>query len=190
MIVPTIDTPRLRLREQRPGDTETLTRAYADENFARFITTQRRALTAKEAWQALSSVAGSWATSGFGMWIVEERDTGIVAGRVGPWAPPGWPGFEVGWAILPEHQGKGYASEAAAAAMVWAHDALGRDEIIHLIDPANAPSERVAQRLGATITGRHEFSNEVVVNIWTSCWDRLTQSEPYRRHIAASNATA
>lgn len=190
MIVPSIRTERLLLREQRPSDTEVLVAAYADDSFARYIVPQRRGLDREQAWRALSLVAGSWALNGFGMWVVEELETGTVAGRVGPWDPAGWPGFEIGWAIVPDHQGKGYATEAAAAAMVWAHNELGRDEMIHLIDPGNGPSEAVARRLGATFTGRHEFSNDLVVNIWTSRWDAFVESEPYRRHIAAANATA
>jgi RimJ/RimL family protein N-acetyltransferase len=74
--------------------------------------------------------------------------------------------------------------------MVWAHEELGRDEMIHLIDPANERSERVARRLCASITGRHEFPNDIVANIWTSRWETFTASEPYRHHIAASGATA
>ena len=186
MTVPMLQTARLRLRGHQPADTATLISAYADESFARFITTQRRALTTEEAWRAVAVVAGSWAASGCGQWIVEMRENGTVVGRVGPWNPPGWPAFEIGWAILPGHQGNGFATEAAASAMVWAHEALGREEFIHLIDPANTPSEGVARRLGATITGQHRFSEEGVANIWTSRWETFTASEPYRRHLGAA----
>ena len=44
---------------------------------------------------------------------------------MGPWSPEGWPGTEVGWSFLREAGGKGYATEAATAAIDWAFDALG-----------------------------------------------------------------
>jgi RimJ/RimL family protein N-acetyltransferase len=190
MNVPTLVTARLILREQRPSDTDALIRAYSDAAFAHFITTQRRALTAEEAWRAVAVVAGGWSTNGFSQWAVEERTTGALIGRVGPWTAPGWPAVEVGWSIIPQHQGKGYATEAAVAAIVWAHDQLGKDELIHLIDPSNTPSEAVARKLGATITGSHSFSEDVIANIWTSRWETFAASAPYQRYVAALDATA
>lgn len=70
-------------------------------------------------------VAGSWSLLGFGMFSVLERDTGRWVGRVGPLHPDGWPGDEVGWGIARGAWGRGYATEAAAAAMEWSFDILG-----------------------------------------------------------------
>jgi RimJ/RimL family protein N-acetyltransferase len=76
-------------------------------------------------------------------------------GRAGLYYPPDWPGLEVGWTIAREHWGKGYAPEAARAACAWAHDELGSGHILSLIEPANAQSIRVAEKLGETLEGRH-----------------------------------
>ena len=183
--IPTLETERLILREQRQADTGPLTAALAKDEFARFITRERRGLTQEEAWRGLAIVAGSWPVSGYGQWIVEERSTGAVVGRIGPWAPPGWPDFEIGWAIVPEHQGKGFAVEGAAAAVVWAHEALGRDYVIHLIDPLNAPSERVAAALGAEVTGIWDSPLAHGARIWTTRWDRFTATAAHVRYVAA-----
>jgi RimJ/RimL family protein N-acetyltransferase len=67
--------------------------------------------------------------------------------------PEGWPGTEVGWSLRREFTGKGYAREAATAAIDWAFDTLGWTEVIHSIDPANGPSKHVAMRLGSTLRG-------------------------------------
>jgi len=181
--VPTLETQRLVLRAQRPDDSEALFRAYADDGFARFITRQGRGLDRAEAWWASTMVAGSWAVSGYGMWIVEEKASGLAVGRVGPWAPEGWPGFEVGWAIFPGHQGNGYAVEAAAAAIAWTHDALGRGEVIHLIDPLNAASERVAKALGAEPTGSWDSPLGEKVNVWTTRWERFVAASAGARYV-------
>jgi RimJ/RimL family protein N-acetyltransferase len=83
------------------------------------------------------------------MFSVLERDTGRWVGRVGPLHPEGWPGDEVGWGIVRDAWGRGYATEAAAAAVEWAFDALGWTEVIHCIDEGNTASERVAEHLGS-----------------------------------------
>jgi RimJ/RimL family protein N-acetyltransferase len=182
MIVPTLDTPRLVLRGHRPADTEPMMRAYADGDFSRFITRQQRALSREEAWWSIAMVAGSWAVSGYGMWIVEEKASGEVAGRIGPWAPEGWPDFEIGWAIVPGHQGMGFAVEGAAAAIAWALEALGRDHVIHLIDPRNTASERVAAALGAEVTGIWNSPLGEKANVWTTRWDRFAETPAWARH--------
>jgi RimJ/RimL family protein N-acetyltransferase len=185
--IPTLQTQRLILRGQRPSDTEALTTAFADHNFSRFITYEKRGLDRVEAWRPIALGAGSWAVRGFGQWIVEERKTGLPVGRIGPWMPEGWPDFEIGWSVFPQHQGKGYAVEAATAAMIWAHEALDRDYVIHLIDPANSASQRVAIALGAERTGLWQVPTGEEVPIWTTRWDRFVETEAYRRHLAASS---
>lgn len=183
--IPTLHTKRLILRAQQPSDTEPLMAAFADEGYARFITREQRALTRLEAWRPIAIVPGMWAVHGYGQWIVVERATGLPVGRLGPWAPEGWPDFEIGWSIFPAHQGKGYAVEGAAAALVWVHETLGRDHVIHLIDPANAPSEGVAHRLGAEITGSWDTPLGATVNIWTTRWESFTQTEAYKNQSSA-----
>jgi RimJ/RimL family protein N-acetyltransferase len=184
--IPTLETERLILREQRPRDTEPLTAAFAKDEFARFITRERRGLTREEAWRGLAVVAGSWLVSGYGQWIVEERASGAVVGRIGPWAPPRWPDFEIGRAIFPEHQGMGFAVEGAAAAVVWAHEALGRDYVIHLIDPLNRPSERVAAALGGEVTGTWDSPLARGARIWTTPWEKFAATPAHVRHVAAA----
>jgi RimJ/RimL family protein N-acetyltransferase len=84
---------------------------------------------------------------------VIEKASGRWIGRVGPWRPEGWPGAEVGWGFDRSAWGKGYATESAAATIDWAFDRLGWGDVIHCIDPDNAPSARVAERLGSARRG-------------------------------------
>jgi RimJ/RimL family protein N-acetyltransferase len=90
-----------------------------------------------------------------GKYVIERRVDGVVVGRVGiqvldpvTWrpAPVGQP--ELGWTLLPEHRGRGYATEAARAV----RDAFQGGRLVSLITPANLPSRRVAERLGARRT--------------------------------------
>ena len=122
----------------------------ADEESARFVGGVQ---APSAAWRGLAAVAGAWALDGFSMFSVIEKASGRWVGRLGPWRPHGWPGTEVGWGIVRDCWGKGYATEGSAAAMDWAIDHLGWTDIIHCIDPANAPSQAVAQRLGSRNRG-------------------------------------
>ena len=183
--IPTLRTKRLILRPQRPSDTEILAAAYADDDFARFITREKEGLDAVESFRPIALVAGSWATMGFGQWMVEEAASGTPVGRVGPWQPPGWPDFEIGWTIFPGHQGKGYATEAAAAALIWAHETLGHGHVIHLIHPDNQASERVARALGGRRTGLWELPTGDDVPIWTTRWEDFIKTSAFERHVGA-----
>jgi RimJ/RimL family protein N-acetyltransferase len=100
---------------------------------------------------------------------VIEKDTGLWVGRVGPWMPEGWPGTEVGWGLHPRAWGKGYAVEAAEAAIDFAVDELGWTRIVHCIDPDNEGSRKVAERVGSRFleTGRlPEPYHETPVQLW------------------------
>ena len=67
--------------------------------------------------------------------------------------PEGWPGNEIGWSFHPDAWGRGYATEAGAAAIDWAFDNLGWDDVIHCIHPENRASQRLAERFGSRNKG-------------------------------------
>jgi RimJ/RimL family protein N-acetyltransferase len=147
---PTLETARLILRPIALEDLDGFATLIGDPESARFLGgVQPRPV----AWRAMSAMAGSWALQGFSMFSVLERTTGRWVGRVGPWMPEGWPGPEVGWGLLREFWGRGYATEAATAAMDWAFDHLGWTRVIHSIAPDNKPSQEVARRLGSPLLG-------------------------------------
>ena len=98
-------------------------------------------------------MAGAWTIRGYAMFSLIRRDTGAWVGRIGLWYPEGWPDREVGWGLMREHVGKGYAAEAATAAIDYAFDVLGWDKLIHIIDPENMGSIALAERLGSTNQG-------------------------------------
>jgi RimJ/RimL family protein N-acetyltransferase len=145
-----IETERLLLRPTLAEDLDGWAELMADPESARFI---GGSVPRGAAWRGLACMAGSWALYGFGMFSMIEKATGRWIGRTGPWQPEGWPGTEVGWGVIKAVEGRGYAYEAAVASIDWAFDALGWDEVIHCIDPANAPSQRLAERLGSTNRG-------------------------------------
>ena len=89
--------------------------------------------------------------NGFSMFSILERSTGRWVGRGGPFMSEGWPGTEVGWGVAADAQRKGYAKEAATAAIDWAFSSLGWSEVIHCISPDNAASIATARSLGSVL---------------------------------------
>jgi RimJ/RimL family protein N-acetyltransferase len=147
---PFLITERLILRPTSAEDFEGWAAFHADPEAMRFLGgTQVRA----EAWRSLCTMAGAWTVRGFAMFSLIRRDTGAWIGRVGPWYPEGWPEKEVGWGVMPEHTGQGYALEAAKASMDYAFDVLGWDKVVHIIDPENTNSIALAKRLGSVNQG-------------------------------------
>ena len=145
---PTLTTPRLTLTPPTAADFDDFAALQGDERVMRMLGgVQPRAV----AWRTFMQTAGSWAIHGFGFFMVRERDGGRFVGRIGCHQPVGWPGTEVGWALTHAAQGRGYATEAAAACVDFAVDRLGWTEVIHCIETANTPSAAVAQRLGARL---------------------------------------
>ena len=150
MTGPVLFTERLLLRPPLAEDFEGWAAFQADEGATRFVGgAQERAA----AWRSFCTQAGAWQIRGFAMFSMIERESGRWIGRTGPWQPEGWPGTEIGWGVLPEYAGRGYAHEAAVASMDYAVDVLGWTDIIHTIDPDNLPSIRLARRLGAVNRG-------------------------------------
>ncbi len=163
---PVIQTERLILRPTRPEDFEPWAAFMADEEASRFIGGPQ---ARSAAWRGLCSMAGAWSLFGYGMFSVIERTSGRWVGRLGPWKPEGWPGTEVGWGIVKDCWGKGYATEGATAAIDWAFDALGWTQVIHCIEPANTPSQAVARRLGSQnlrVGALPAPFEHLVVDIW------------------------
>jgi RimJ/RimL family protein N-acetyltransferase len=150
MRVPTLETPRLVLRAPAPEDLDAWTALMADREAAEFIGgLQPRA----NVWRAIRMMVGCWALDGFGYFSVVEKATRRWIGRVGPWHPEGWPGPEVGWGIIREAWGQGFAYEASVAAMDWVVDDLGWPDIVHVIHPENPRSQALARRLGSARRG-------------------------------------
>lgn len=147
-IGPTLETARLILRPPRAEDFEAFAEFMADEECARFI---GGPLPRELAWRSLAAIAGAWTLNGYSMFCWIEKETGRWVGRGGPWRQEGWPGEEIGWGTAKQFQRRGYAREAASAAMDWVFDHLGWTCVIHCIDPANAASIATAKALGSSL---------------------------------------
>ncbi len=143
--IPVLETDRLILREPRESDFDTV---------AEFAASPRTSYIGGPAdrfgaWQGLLAQLGHWALRGYGLWMIELKDTGETVGRTGVIRHDGWPEPELGWIIFEGQEGKGYAKEAAEAARLYAATEWGFDRLISQIHPENGRSISLALRLGA-----------------------------------------
>ena len=161
-----LETERLILRVPTLDDLDRWSEMSADTQAARFIGgTQPRPIV----WRQILQVIGAWHVTGISMFSVIEKQSGQWIGRIGPWQPLGWPGTEVGWGLHPDAWGKGYAIEAAIASMDYAVETLEWTEIVHCINPENAPSQAVARRLGARVLRQAQLPAPLqheLVDVW------------------------
>jgi RimJ/RimL family protein N-acetyltransferase len=154
--IPTLRTPRLRLRAFTLADLDGYADICADAEVMRHIGTGG-AVGREVAWRHLALFLGQWALSGFGMWAVERRSDGALIGRVGFLQPEDWPGCELGWTLARAAWGQGFAFEASKAALAFGHDEFGLRKLISLIRAANTRSISLAERLGARSEGAIDF---------------------------------
>jgi RimJ/RimL family protein N-acetyltransferase len=156
----TLETERLRLRPFTIDDLDAHSAMFANPEVTRFVVAGGQPMSRFASWQALCANVGHWHFRGFGQFAVEEKATGTLVGRVGPWQPEGWPDFEIGWALRRESWGRGYATEAAERCVAFAFTELQRPHLVSLIDPDNLPSIRVAERLGERIEGEFALPSQ------------------------------
>ena len=151
------ETPRLLLRRHAAADFPAYLEMCADPAMSRF--SGRTPAGSEEAWMRLLRQAGHWSLIGYGFVAVEEKQSSRFVGEagLGDFKRRLGPGFddapEAGWAIARWAQGRGYATEAAAAALEWIEGRFGVRRTVCLIHVDNIASIRVAEKLGYTRFG-------------------------------------
>ena len=165
---PTIETERLLLRPFREDDLDDYTAVLQAPEVRASLHTPD--VGRVEAWLGMAQQLGQWELRGTGQWALEAKATGVLVGRAGMHFParPEWPGIEIGWALHPDHWGKGYATEAGAASVDYAFAHHRVDALYSVILPENTASQAVARRLGFTLWEQRVLSNfpETEHGIW------------------------
>jgi RimJ/RimL family protein N-acetyltransferase len=164
--VPVLETERLRLRAPSADDLDDEATMWADSAVVRHIGNPS---TREESWARILRSRGLWALLGYGYWVVEEKASGRFVGDVGladfnRMLEPSISGIpEIGWVLDSRCHGLGYASEAAAAALAWGEANLAADRYCCIIAPGNAPSIRVAEKLGFVRTAETTYKNDPIL---------------------------
>lgn len=138
-------TPRLRLRELTADDLDVVERVRADAH--RFWGLPPQSRDEVRAW--LERHIAGYSGNGFDLWGVELAATGALIGDCGfvRREIAGRDEIELGYHLLEEHWGRGYATEAASACVAYARS-LGHTRLVALVLPSNLPSQAVARHVG------------------------------------------
>lgn len=145
--IPTIETERMRLRAPQLADFEHWAAFFASDR-SRW---ERGPLDRVAGYRAWAADVALWALRGYGAFGMEDRASGAYLGEVGIYQPEGFPQAELGWFVVPQAEGKGYAFEGARAVIAWARSAFGWDRLCSIIDPGNTRSIALGLRLGGVI---------------------------------------
>ena len=151
--IPTLDTDRLRLRAFEVEDFDAMFAILSDATVMEMM--GGSALGREEAWRRLLTARGMWAIMGFGYWVIERKSDGATIGQAGfadfrrDMEPSIEGSLEVGWLLSSRAFGEGYATEAASACLQWAESNFPNRDIVATIDPNNAASVRVTEKVGA-----------------------------------------
>lgn len=156
-----LETERLFLRRFNENDVDAVFAMRRDADLMRFIREPQTNRAEAESWVKL--VSSRWETGKIGFCAVIEKSSNKLVGWCGLWRLKENDEIEVGYALIKDSRGKGYAVEAAEAFLVYGFETLKLKEIVAVARPENNASRRVMERLGMTYdyTGKF-YDNDLV----------------------------
>ncbi|WP_109208719.1 MULTISPECIES: GNAT family N-acetyltransferase [Microbacterium] len=140
------ETDRLRFRQMTASDLEAMAELLGNPDVMRFYPAPKTR-EQSAAWIAWNQ--RNYAEHGYGLWIIETHagefvgDCGLTWQEVG-----GLSRLEVGYHVTPAWQGRGIATEAAAACRDYVIEHVDARELIAIVHPDNRASQRVAEKIG------------------------------------------
>lgn len=168
-----ITTTRLLLRHWRPEDRAAFAAINADPTAMEFLP---QPLAGRDSGALADRIERHFDEHGFGFWAVEAPGTAAFIGMVGlAWVSfpaPFAPAVEIGWRVSPKFWGRGYATEAASAALAYGFDTLRLDEIVAFTTVTNVRSRAVMERIGMTRDTSQDFEHPM-----------LPPEHPLRPHV-------
>ncbi len=158
-------TTRLQFRQWKESDFNQIAEFYQDPVNSRFVGGMK---SAEASWRLMATYIGHYELKGYSYLAIDSKETQALIGTVGLWNSEPWPEPELGYWLLPQAQGKGYALEAGTAVLEFARS-LNLPSLVSYIDPQNVPSKKLALKLGAIHSGEIpllDFGPHEVYRYW------------------------
>ncbi len=156
MEIPSVQTERLLLRAWTPADVDALFTILQEKDILRYFPNPNAPERSKvEAY--ISRHLAHWSQRGFGHWAVITPQDGRLIGWNGLEYLPELNEVEVAYLLSHQAWGRGYATEAAGAAIRFGFEAKGLEAIIGLVHPDNAASIHVLEKCGLRYADRIEL---------------------------------
>jgi RimJ/RimL family protein N-acetyltransferase/8-oxo-dGTP pyrophosphatase MutT (NUDIX family) len=170
---PIVTTPRLILRPWRADDLAAFADMNADPRVMKYMF---KMLNRQQSDEVAEKLAAHFARHGFGKWAVEAPGVASFIGCVGiahvSYQTPAHPCVEIGWRLAFDYWGRGYATEAARAALEYGFTQLKLDQIVSMTVPANEQSWMLMERLGMKRNPEDDFDHP-----------RVAPGHPLSRHM-------
>ncbi|MBO5082233.1 MAG: GNAT family N-acetyltransferase [Lachnospiraceae bacterium] len=141
------ETERLVIREMTPVDTDALYQLYADKSVVEFMEDLPTNKDEEKEYIA-DYIDKVYSFFGFGMWLVQLKETGEIIGRVGFQNYEEEDLVELGFMIVPKHQHKGYAYEACEAAIAYMREEFPEYQRMARCKAENTRAIGLCRRLG------------------------------------------
>lgn len=149
------ETERLIIRRFKSEDADAVFAMRSDENVMRFIRAPQKNRFEAEDW--INLVSSRWEDENIGFCAVVEKSSSNFIGWCGLWRLKETNEIEVGYALVKEVWGKGFASEAAGAFLDYGFNELKLEKIVAVAHPENQASQNVMKRLGMNFDYIDEF---------------------------------
>lgn len=164
-----LQTSRLVLTQPTLDDFDDMVSMWSDAEVTAHVLD--RPLTEEEVWARLHRIVGHWALLGFGHWIVREREGGRFVGELGFFrfrrnlSADFDNAHEIGWMFTRASQRRGYAAEAATAALAWLDAECHGARTVCLIAPGNVASLALADKLSYKIVQEVVYRGKAMLTL-------------------------
>ena len=155
-----IETDRLVLRRLSTDDAEFINELLNQPSFLRYIGDKEVRSNADAVRYIQTGPLASYERFGFGLYLVELKESGASIGICGLLKRDSLPDVDVGFAFLPSYWSQGYAFESASAVMTYGREVLGLRRIVAITSPDNDPSIRLLERIGLRFEGLIKLSED------------------------------
>ncbi|MFK8055287.1 MAG: GNAT family N-acetyltransferase [Saprospiraceae bacterium] len=177
--MPTLHTERLTLRPWTRADLPQLTTLCSDEEVMKHFP---NTLSEEETERLLQRLTDSYEQRGYTYFACERKDTGAFIGFIGllyqDYDSPCTPNVDIGWRLMSDAWGHGFATEGAKACLDFAFNTLKIDKVVSVCPETNAGSEKVMQRIGMTKGGAFKHPKlDAFPKIQTCLWYAIEPSD-------------
>jgi ribosomal-protein-alanine N-acetyltransferase len=170
-----IETGRLRLRQFHAEDLDAYAAIMGDSEVGKWFP-KGTGYTCEESKRSLDIIINHWDKHGFGIWAITEKQMNALIGRCGLNLITETSEVEVDFVVAPKYWRRGFATEAARAAIVYGFATLDLDRIIALAKPENIASRKVIEKIGM-----HFMKNAQYWGITCAYYD-ISKEEYNRMH--------
>ena len=142
-----LNTDRLQIKDIKPSDASFFLEILNTDSWIKNIG-QRNIQTIEDAETYTLNLIEQYNKTGIGFKLVWLKGKDVCVGMVGFVDRPGLEGVDVGYAVLPRYEGKGYTTEAVLEIMKYGKNEMKLKEILGVTSIENVASQKILKKVG------------------------------------------